>query len=497
MSKYRASLHNYMFNSINAIVMIVNGIIMVPIYFKFMSVSDYGAWLATGNIVAMLGLVESGFAGVITQKMSMALANNDSKKFLQLASANIYTALIMAMALLVLGLSIFPFIADWINAEDSIKSAITIAYVVSLFSAVISLLVSLFGAFPQVWQNTKTVGIINTVVNIIAIVSLVIYLYVGLGVVSLALGYITRSSLNLIGQGVWIIREWRKRQLSIPIFNFIVTKDLLKDCLYPFLSKISDVIMGSSQSFIIAIFINPTLAAVYDISSKITVVACNFVSMANGSFFALFSLTFASQNKEEINRLLKNVSLFFLTTLFSVLLFTFVFSESIIHFWVGLDKYGGNLLVLFIVVAMLITQLKQYFNNLLYTGGLINKSAKLDILNMLVFVVMLLLIIKPAQIYAIPLAGIISGAVFIGLYLLLLKNKLHVDIVIILRQCLKMLVISLPFVLFHFLLKINLFTIKVFITYVLLFTTVYFVVVAFTNKHFVATLVSKLGYGKK
>jgi O-antigen/teichoic acid export membrane protein len=497
MSKYKASLHNYMFNSINAIVMIVNGIIMVPIYFKFMSVSDYGAWLATGNIVAMLGLVESGFAGVITQKMSIALANNDGKKFLQLASANIYTALIMAMALLLLGLSIFPFIADWINAEESIKKAITIAYVISLFSAVISLLVSLFGAFPQVWQNTKTIGIINTVVNIIAIVSLVIYLYAGFGVVSLALGYITRSSLNLIGQGAWIIREWRKRELSLPLFNFSVTKDLLRDCMYPFLSKISDVIMGSSQSFIIALFINPTLAAVYDISSKITVVACNFVSMANGSFFALFSLTFASQNKQEINRLLKNVSLFFLTTLFSVLLFSLVFSESIIHFWVGLDKYGGNLLVLFIVIAILITQLKQYFNNLLYTGGLINKSAKLDMLNMLVFVVMLLLIIKPAQIYAIPLAGIISGAIFIGLYLLLLKNKLNVDTAIILRLCLKLFLISLPFALFHFLLKINLFTINAFIIYALLFTTIYCGVIAFTNKPFVTALVSKLGYGKK
>ena len=56
MSVYKASIYNYIFNSINAIIVIINGIVMVPIYFHYMSVSTYGAWLATGNVVAMLGL---------------------------------------------------------------------------------------------------------------------------------------------------------------------------------------------------------------------------------------------------------------------------------------------------------------------------------------------------------------------------------------------------------------------------------------------------------
>ena len=159
MNKYSASLFNYLFSSINSIVIIVNGIIMVPIYFKFMSVSTYGAWLATGNIAAMLGLIESGFASVITQKMSVAIAEKDNNKFLNLAGANIYTAVLMASFLLLLGLSISPFVANWVNAEETIQRAITIAFIVSLISAAISLIVTLLGAFPQVWQETKTIGI--------------------------------------------------------------------------------------------------------------------------------------------------------------------------------------------------------------------------------------------------------------------------------------------------------------------------------------------------
>jgi O-antigen/teichoic acid export membrane protein len=426
MSKYKASVFNYLFNSINAIVMIVNGIIMVPLYFKFMPVSTYGAWLATGNVVAMLGLVESGLSGAITQKMSVAIAEKDDMKFFQLAGANIYTALLMSLVLFVLGLSLSPFIADWINADENIKHSITIAYIVSLTSAALSLLTSLIGAFPQVWQETKTTGLITTAVNIVGILSLVIYLYLGFGVVSLALSYITRAILNLLGQGSWIFMKWRNLNLSRPTFNFAVIKELLKDCFYPFLSRISGVIMGNSQSFILAMFISPTIAAVYDITSKIASVACNFVSMANGSFFALFSLTFASKNKSEINNLIQRVSLFFLTVLFSALLYSMVFTQSIVHIWVGLDKYGGDLLLAFIIIALLITQLKQYFNNLLYTGGMINKSAKLDVLSMVLFVALLMAIVKRAQIYAIPIATFGSGIVFIGMYLRILKKNLDV-----------------------------------------------------------------------
>lgn len=495
MSKYKASVFNYLFNSINAIVMIVNGIIMVPLYFKFMPVSTYGAWLATGNVVGMLGLVESGLSGVITQKMSVAIAEKDDRKFLQLAGANIYTALFMSLTLFVLGLSIAPFIADWINADESIKQSITTAYIVSLISAALSLITSLIGAFPQVWQETKTTGIITTVVNIIGVLSLVIYLYLGFGVVSLALGYITRAILNLLGQGSWIFIKWRKLNLSRPAYDFTVIIELLKDCFYPFLSRISGVIMGNSQSFILAIFISPTLAAVYDITSKIAFVACNFVSMANGSFFALFSLTFASKNKQEINNLTHKVSLFFLTVLFSALLYSVVFSKSIVYFWVGLDKFGGDLLLAFIVVSMLITQLKQYFINLLYAGGLINRSAKLDVVSMILYVLLLLVIVKPAQIYAVPIATFISGILFIGWYLRLLKKYLTVDINVILKICYKLLIITMPFVLIHYLLQLNILNFTSLIIYAFLFTIVYLFVVGLINRTYLKMLFIKFTNG--
>ena len=159
MSNYKASIYNYLFNSINSVVVIVNGIVMVPIYFHYMSVATYGAWLATGNVVAMLGLLEGGFSFVITQKMSAAIAHNDTNRFCKLAGSNILSAVIISLAILLLGLSLSPFITSWINISEDIKNEIHTAFIVSLVATCISIFTNLYCAFPQVWQETKQVGL--------------------------------------------------------------------------------------------------------------------------------------------------------------------------------------------------------------------------------------------------------------------------------------------------------------------------------------------------
>ena len=494
MSKYSASLFNILYSSTNSIIIIINGIILVPMYFRFMPVSTYGAWLATGNVVAMLGLVEAGFSSVVTQKMSVALADKDRNKFMQLASANLFTGFFMSLSIFVLGSLFSLFIADWINADDVIHEEITLAFIISLASSSISLIVSFLGVFPQVWQETRRTGFLSTIANIFGVISLILYLYLGYGVVALALGYLTRSIFNFLTLGVWVLQKWNQKKLPRPTFEISIIKILLVGSFYPFLSKISNVIMSNSQSFIIAAFICPSTAAVYDITSKIAVVGSNFVGVMNSSFFGLFSLTFASKNMIEINNLIKRVTLSFITILFSFLLYALVFTKPFVHFWVGLDKYGGDVLLFFIVLSLLITHFKRYFNNLLYTGGLIDKSAKLDIISMFLYVLLLLLLVEYAEIYAIPMAMSISGIFFVGVYFNLLKNHLFVDMQYMLRESLNLLLITVSFFLLHNLLKLNLLRLPEFILYVVFWTIGYISVLLLANRALLKELILQIGH---
>lgn len=492
MSTYKSSIFNYIFNSANAVIMIVNGIVMVPIYFHYMSVSTYGAWLATGNMVAMLGIIESGFASVITQKMSVAITTGNEIYFRKLAGANLITGLLFAAVILAVGLAISPFVTDWVNVDVEDRSAINVSFIIALVSSCISLCVSLLCSFSQVWQDTKIMGMIGTITNVFSILSLLCFLLCGCGVVSIALSYLVRAVCNLLFQGGYTLKLWKKRNLLRPIVDVLTIKELFKACLYPFLSKLSGVFMGHSQSFIIAHFMNPTLAAVYDITTKVCGVACTFVSQTNGSFFALFSLTLASKDKEKINSVFQNTSFFFFFSLFSVGLYSLCFSEPVIRYWVGLDKYGGTMLLSVAVFAKIVSQIRSYFNNIIYTGGLINKSAKLDILCTFLYVVVLLIIIKGTQIYAIPIATSVSCVVFLIWYVLIIKKYLLIKIRPIINIALKSILVTIPFVLLHFLCQFNYNHIITYTVYFVLFSIIYISVIYLLNKEMTNQIFVKL-----
>lgn len=465
---------------------------MVPIYFHYMSVSTYGAWLATGNVVAMLGLLESGFSSVITQKMSAAISHHDDVKYSLLAGANILTAVVMACAILVVGLAISPFITDWINADVQILSDIRSAYIIALASSCIALMASLFGAFPQVWQDTKTVGMINTLSGLAAIISLVLFLLLGFGVVSIASSYLVRALLNLSCQGIWIIRKWKQYNISKPVLSFTESVQLAKDCIYPFLSKISGILMGNTQSLIIAHFMNPTLAAVYDLTAKVCFVACGFVSQMNGSFFALFSLTLSSGDNAKIESIFKTTTHFFVLSLALVTLYSICFTEPIINYWVGLDKYGGTWLLITIVLAKVLFQIRTYCNTVLYTGGLINRSAKLDILCAVVYVVILFAIIQPAQVFAIPLATFAVSVMFISWYLILMKKHLGLNVRMMVKELGLALLYITPFIFIHYLFNIDYHNLPIYIAYFIAFTIVYCEVLYYTNKPLAKHVLTKL-----
>ncbi len=482
MSKYKASIYNYLFNSVNSIIIIFNGIIMVPLYFHYMPVGVYGAWLASGNLVAMVGKLESGFAGVITQKLSVALANEDDLLYRKYCGANILSALVMSFLIFIVGLSIIPFLSELINVPVGYESDVTMAYFISLISASLSILVSLFGAFPQVWQDTAKVGEINTVVNILGIVAMVVCLITGLGVVSLAIGYVTRAFLNLILQGLWIKSHFNNYTTGKVLYEWTSLKNVLKECFYPFLSKVSSSLMFQSQSFILAAFMNPVVAAYYDITSKVAVALYNFASMTNGSFFAMFALTFAKNNPEESNKTVMNVSHYFALMINTILLYSICFTEPIIFHWVGLDKYGGLLLLVLIVLSAYFNQCKGYLNNLLYTAGYIKKSSILDIICLGIYILVLLVVIKPFQQYSIPFALMLSSFIFVVFYLRLMKEYVEIKIWPLVKTFMFGLMLAGILILCNYFIKYDYTNLFYLIGYCVIFTIIYVGIILSTDR---------------
>ena len=56
---------NLFFQYTSIVLTVIWSIVLVPLYLKFIPLDIYGAWLATGNIVAWLSIMDPGLSAVL------------------------------------------------------------------------------------------------------------------------------------------------------------------------------------------------------------------------------------------------------------------------------------------------------------------------------------------------------------------------------------------------------------------------------------------------
>ncbi len=72
MSRIRTTKWNLFFFYLRTFVGLANGILIVPLYLKYIDNSLFGIWLASGNILTWITIIDPGVGDVLIQKISYA-----------------------------------------------------------------------------------------------------------------------------------------------------------------------------------------------------------------------------------------------------------------------------------------------------------------------------------------------------------------------------------------------------------------------------------------
>src|SRR5579872_6711385 len=92
-SRRRAAKINLTVGYARYVVVIVNQLILVPLYLKFMTIGAYGSWLASGNVVTLLNVLDIGFSLVVTQRLATAFGAGDNDQFVREVGSSLGIAL--------------------------------------------------------------------------------------------------------------------------------------------------------------------------------------------------------------------------------------------------------------------------------------------------------------------------------------------------------------------------------------------------------------------
>lgn len=419
--KYKATIHNFFFQSSNTLLLIVTGVILVPYYFNFFSVEYYGVWLAVANLYTIFSIIESGVSVLTTQKISESISVKNKNNYKKLLSSNFFIGLIVGLFFLLIGLSGFLLIR-FIEINSALSNQIFLLYVIGLVGAFFSVMNGIYGVYPQVWQKTKSVGIFLLISNICSIISIIIFLNFEFGILSLCLGYFIKHFSFFILQSSWISKQWTYRKLGTPIFEKQNIIEILKLCKAPLLSKVSNTITNNSHNIIIAIFISPSITAIYDFTSKLFKILVSFLNTLNGSSFAYISLSYF-ESKKKFKKEFYIFSSLHISILFLLTIISFIYTEYFVTIWVGPQNYGGNILLSLLIIAIFFQSLKSFLSNILNSIGQINFASYLEIIGSLIYLITLVILIQSLEdkVNSLPISLFISSLVLSVIYIYKLR----------------------------------------------------------------------------
>lgn len=369
---------NFVFQYGYVLTNIFNSVLLLPLYLKKIDANTLGIWLATGNILSWMTLVDPGVGEVLQQK----IAELRGKKFIEEINQTIGSGFIASAIILLISIIIgfiFYFLLGLIIDKDVSKYPhLPMALMISIGATGLSLVSFSLSGINQGLHNAADVAISSLCANFLFLFTNLAFLYWGFGVMSIAIANITRALFINIYNITSMMKLLKKEELSIE-FSRSHFKRFIKIFSFTSLSKIISGLSSSIDMVILARFIPASMITVYEINKRPVKITQSLIGRHSVALMPTISHAKGLDDKEGIVRFINRQFKFYAyATIFTCFIFMLNY-HNLITAWTGPGKYAGDY-IMYLLVAIFFFNLVGYFmSNMGYALGDIKNNSLVNI----------------------------------------------------------------------------------------------------------------------
>jgi O-antigen/teichoic acid export membrane protein len=374
---------NFIFQYGYVITNIINSVILLPLYLKRIDASTLGLWLATGNILAWMTLADPGVGDVLQQKIAQLRGQNSDREIgLTIGSGLSASAGILAISVIA-GFIFYFLIGTIINKDVSKYDGLQVALLVSIIATGMSLVSFSLSGINQGMHNSAPVAIGSLTANFLFLVTNVILLYLGFGVISIAASNLVRSLYINAFNFAALKRVLNREKLSI-IFDGTHFKKFIKIFSFTSVSRIIGGFAASMDMIVLARFVNPAMITLFEINKRPIQMTQSLIGRHSVALMPVISHANGKGDTEGIKNLIDTQFKYYTyAAIFIALCFTMNY-HSLITAWTGEGKYAGNTVVFLLIGNFIFYLLGYFMANMGYALGDIKMNSFINILKGLV-----------------------------------------------------------------------------------------------------------------
>jgi O-antigen/teichoic acid export membrane protein len=369
-SRRKASQWHLFFLYTNFVFSLIKGVLIVPLYLRYMEPRLYGAWLACGGIIVYLSLCEFGVNRVLIQKVAVLASSSKTEQLASVVATGVRLNAGLAILPFLIGLGIAPFVAGIVQITGPEALDLRNAFILGALAASLMIFSFTPSGVLQGLQRQVFVNVCYTTGLALGILVTVVLLYAGYGLLAIPIGTLIHAGVTAVGNFSYMaVVLSRQGLLRWPRIDMGLFKEILGSSLFEFGGMAARSITTQSDNLIIGAALNPVLCNVFTFTGmayKMSATLGGYVSnAAMPSLAHLVGESDADKTKRVIVDIIR-ISTIIGASLMCGALFL---NEALVDIWVGPQFYGGVGLNLLFFLAAILMLFFYTFNNILVAFG--------------------------------------------------------------------------------------------------------------------------------
>lgn len=417
-SRRKATIANLVFQYSSVLLGICQGILLVPLYVAKIDFRLYGAWLASGGIVAWCTVMEGGLTLVVRQRVAHAYGKQD---FDQLGAViGTGTLLTVGTGLFppLIGLSIAWLIPGWLGIEGENARLLSMSFLLACTSAGLVIIAGAPAACQQGLQRNVAHTVIYLSAGILGVVVTVMLLLSGFGLPSIPLGLVVRFGLESVVRYPYVLLAMRRRWGIRLKFNWGEVRAVFHLIYWSFLTNMTQQITRRIDLLLLAIYVDVKMVPLVALTGR----AWEVVQMLSERVGVAFMPSLAHLHGEDDQNRFGQISLKMIRYVaFALILMvatTLAMNRNFIALWVPMrNVYAGHGFNQLMGMAVIIGTLALVIRQPLIAVGRIRMVSIVDIIQNLFRVGVLVLLLPLIGHIAVP-ASLLLACLAVGAWYL-------------------------------------------------------------------------------
>tara|TARA_B110000211_G_C14090507_1_gene558750 strand:+ start:837 stop:2330 length:1494 start_codon:yes stop_codon:yes gene_type:complete len=423
--KSKTIYHNLFASFSNFAFLLFTGIFLLPYYFEYISINDYGIWLGGISFISLLTVLEANISLILTQQLGEKWTQKKTLEFSKYFSASIVFSIIVSLIIVLFTFFLKDYLTSWVSSNNGYNDIFSKSFFLYSISLSFTIVSSYLGAIPQVFIKTLVPPFFNIISSIIGI-SYTIYAVPSQGVLAIASGSLIKASIYTFFLSFYVLKLLIERNISF-CFKITYLIKLIKSIGLPFVSKVGITLASNAQNFIVAAYITASATTIFDVTRKLPLMLQTVINMIAVSTFTAFTLLYSeekdnSKNKKYLDYYFSVIRIILITSLVGA----FLLGKDFITIWVGRENYGGDILFALLCLTALTDQIRMMISQQYYALGKFKLTSITDSIFAMSFIILAFSLIPIYKLNGIPLAGILSAIIYIILcFYFERKNKFN------------------------------------------------------------------------